>query len=150
MMGRLHFLLPRWFQGLCNAHFTGILPMGQFASGQTTAPTGMVHGLRFMVSRLRGHHPHPLMRAWMMTHHFAQGPSMDYCKLGQIAAKSDTRDTNTLRRWAPLRCDHPPHDRPRDRKSSDLSRNPPPMMMGLWRMLSWTWTSFKAADLWLG
>ena len=33
--------------------------------------------------------------------------------------------------WDGLRCNHPPHSLPEDMRSSDLSRYPPPMMLGL-------------------
>lgn len=58
--------------------------------------------------------------------------SFDQCHLGQSAVKPTTLATNMpLHHWRDLRCDHGPHQRSKDRKSSDLSRYPPQMMMGV-------------------
>ena len=72
-----------------------------------------------------------VFRAWQTTvgHHLVK---FDQCRLGQLVAKSTTLSSDLdICCWDGLKCNHPNHVLPEDMKSSDLSRYPPPMMLGL-------------------
>ena len=59
-------------------------------------------------------------------------PPSGQCRLGQLVAKSTTLSSDLdICCWDGLKCNHPDHILPEDMKSSDLSRYPPPMMLGL-------------------
>ena len=56
----------------------------------------------------------------------------DQCQLGQVVTKSTTLSTDLpLHHWQDLRCTHPTHTTPDNMKSSDLSRYPWDMMLGI-------------------
>lgn len=58
--------------------------------------------------------------------------SFDQCMLGQVVQKCTTLSTTLpLHHWHGLECDHGSHKRPPSMSSSDLSRYPAHMMMGL-------------------
>ena len=72
-----------------------------------------------------------VFRAWQASvgHHLVK---FDQCRLGQLVAKSTTLSSDLdICCWDGLKCNHPDHVLPEDMKSSDLSRYPPPMMLGL-------------------
>ena len=71
-----------------------------------------------------------VFQAWqpMVGHHLVK---FDQCRLGQLVAKSTTISSDLDICWDGLKCNHPSHVLPEDMKSSDLSRYPPPMMLGL-------------------
>eukprot|EP00435_Cladocopium_sp_Y103_P018030 s1944_g4.t1 len=56
----------------------------------------------------------------------------DQCRFGQWSPKPTTVATNLpLHHWNQFRCDHPFHPKPPGGSSSDLSRYPWPMMLGI-------------------
>ncbi len=72
-----------------------------------------------------------VFQAWQPTvgHHLVK---FDECRLGQLVAKATTISSDLdICCWDGLKCNHPRHVLPEDMKSSDLSRYPPPMMLGL-------------------
>ena len=72
-----------------------------------------------------------VFREWQTTvgHHLVK---FDQCRLGQLVAKSTTLSSDLdICCWDGLKCNHPNRVLPEDMKSSDLSRYPPPMMLGL-------------------
>ena len=57
---------------------------------------------------------------------------LDQCRLGQVVQKSTTLSTDLpLHHWQGLECNHGSHTKPKEMKSDDLSRHPPPLMKGL-------------------
>ena len=72
-----------------------------------------------------------VFQAWYHTvgHHLVK---FDQCRLGQLVAKATTLSTDLdICCWDGLKCNHAGHVLPEDVKSSDLSRYPPAMMLGL-------------------
>ena len=72
-----------------------------------------------------------VFQAWQPTvgHHLVK---FDQCRLGQLVAKATTISSDLdICCWDGLKCNHPGHVLCEEMKSSDLSRYPPPMMLGL-------------------
>ena len=72
-----------------------------------------------------------VFQAWYhaVGHHLVK---FDQCRLGQLVAKATTLSTDLdICCWDGLKCNHAGHVLPEDMKSSDLSRYPPAMMLGL-------------------
>ena len=72
-----------------------------------------------------------VFQAWRHTvgHHLVK---FDQCRLGQLVAKATTLSSDLdICCWDGLKCNHAGHVLLEDMKSSDLSRYPPAMMLGL-------------------